>query len=72
MRSQGETIMVNEASQVILKLIDIEENVGKLYRIFGSVHPSDFEFWMQLANEDDHAHADRIKAYMTRRISQSR
>ena len=54
--------MVHEASRVILKLIDMEENVGKLYRIFGSVHPADFEFWMQLANEEDR-HATLLRTH---------
>lgn len=45
--------MVNESSQVIRRLVDIEENVGKLYRLFGAMHPVDFEFWMQLATEED-------------------
>ena len=54
--------MVNEASRVIRKLIDIEENVGKLYRFFGSIHLTDFEFWMQLANEEDR-HASLLRTH---------
>lgn len=54
--------MADKASRGIRKLIDIEENVGKLYRFFGSIHPTDFEFWMQLANEEDR-HASQLRTH---------
>jgi len=54
--------MFNETSQVISKLIDVKESVGKLYRFFGSVHPTDSEFWMQLANEEDR-HASLLRSH---------
>ena len=53
--------MVNDVYGVILKLTKIEENTGKLYGLFSKMHPSDFAFWTQLANEEkNHAHLLKI------------
>jgi hypothetical protein len=45
--------MVAQASQIIFQLVEIEKNVGKLYRIFGTIHKVDSLFWNQLAVEED-------------------
>jgi hypothetical protein len=45
--------MVAQAAQIIFQLVEIESNVGKLYRAFASAYPVDSLFWNQLAVEED-------------------
>lgn len=55
--------MVAQASQIIFQLVEIEKNVGKLYRIFGTIHKVDSLFWNQLAVEEDR-HATLLSTHM--------